>query len=176
MNEFIKPYFEKNNIKCCLSEYYIKIVKDMIGQLLNSKPGRRLWNEIEQNNQWWFNDYRVTERSTFPDWSKFFFEKSIYSKKEINWITSITDDWRYLIEKWYNWSSREFINILNKSFEKWLTERQWNAMEDAFSNFIDYVNQHEKFWKEDYFQKKDYFIIIYDSEWRIIWIEEKNMI
>jgi len=146
--EYIEPYFENKEIKCCLSEYYIKMVNDMVNQILNSSPWKRMWTEAQINNKWWSYDYWVTQRSSFPDWSKFFFEKNKYTNNINLW--EILENWKILLEKWYNWNSKEFISILKKSYNKPLTERQWNALEEAFKNFINYIEDYEYLYWEKY--------------------------
>ena len=145
MNEYIKSSFEYKKIKCCLSEYYIERVNYMIREILSSKPWKRAWEEIVwwSNSKWWFYNYNLTEKSTFPEWSKFFFEKSKYSK--------------------------ELLNILNKSYSKNLTKRQANALEQAFRNFLQEIDEYKYRYKEDFFTKNiENSHNFYDTDWNII--------
>lgn len=158
MNEKFLPLFEKNNIKCNLSEYYIKIVKDMINQLLCSTPWKRLWEKNFNTRNNYTYDYSSTIRSTYPDWSKFAFERSIYTKKipvNIDNNIVITKSWNILLERKYWLSWKQFIEILEKSLTKSLTQRQWNILEEAFFYFFLYIKDYEILYNEKYFWYDD---------------------
>lgn len=166
---YIDNSFEKNDMKIALSEYYINIIKDMVSQLLSSIPWKRKWVNADTNNKWWYYDYRCTQRSTFPDWSKFFFEKSIFTNKYEKGNNEILENWKILVEKKFNWNSKELISILEKSLVKDLTERQWNALEQAFENFNDYMNNYYEMYQEEYIRNEDNLIIFYDEGWNFNW-------
>jgi len=161
--EYIKSSFEYKNMKCHLSEFYIKIVNDMVNQILHSQPWKRIWIDTWINDKWWTYDYTMTQRSTFPDWAKFFFEKYKYTKNIKLW--EILENWKILLEKWYNWNSKEFRAILKKSLIKPLTERQWNALEEAFNNFFEYIEEFEHInWEKYFFDEiNEYICRIYDE-------------
>ena len=56
-----------------INEYFTDRIKAIINHLEVSQPGKRMWQE-DTNFAYGYN-YSMTERSTFPWWIKFAYEK-----------------------------------------------------------------------------------------------------
>lgn len=113
-------------IKPFINYYFFAHIEDMINQLKKSEPGKRILV---------FSGYNVdsiySEKSTFPEWSKFFFEKSKYK----NGI---------LIEKGFWSNKKRFIELLIKSIDgKPLTINQQNAFDIALDGYFEWLERWE---------------------------------
>jgi len=146
------------------------IVNEMLTEIINAEPGKRQWIKASDNDRWWIYNYTLTIKSTFPEWSKFYFTRNKYKANQY---------WKKLIERWMWWTKKQMINILKKFLEeKNLTQKQKMVLKTSFENYIwDRTNEFDLY-GEDYFKNllwnwnfihKEEEIIYYDEKWNIIW-------
>ena len=120
-----------------INDFAIHRVDYMISVLELATPGSRSWTPSSLPGRTY--DYHVV-RSTFPEWSKFFF-----LKKPSNWHTmTIQEQQQFTRDEYipFAGNKKELIHILNKSVtNKKLTPRQQIVIEIIFSNLYDYEQE-----------------------------------
>ena len=89
-----------------INNYYLSVLNNMITYLENSEAGKRRWSTAPASL---YTDYSSTTRSTFPDWTKFFFVKT--PKDERLKYLEINSTAKYL-DGYYHGSKSEFRHIL----------------------------------------------------------------
>ncbi len=131
-------------MECHINDYYKTIIEDMIGQIKSSTPGQRRWRCThdyfgEQDLQL---DYSLTTRSTFPNWSKFFYEKT--PKKERFNYKFIYDTSAYA-DGYFNGNTRELLGLLKKLLhgQIYCSERQLCAIDIMLKGMLDYIAEYE---------------------------------
>lgn len=122
-----------------LNDYYKKFITAMIRQIEVSTPGKRRWVHTSDGSI----DYSATTRSTFPEWSKFFFVTTPRSHKT---TPNPYED------GYFNGNAKELLRMLNtaKLGRAPKTERLRAAFDIAISGFYDYMYEFEMEWGESY--------------------------
>lgn len=115
-----------------LNEYYIKFIEAMVRQIEVSRPGKRAWTMDHLGNC----DYSLTTRSTFPDWSKFFY---ITTPKPYKGMPNPYKD------GYFNGNTKELLKMLYtaKIGQAPKTDRLRAAFDMAISGFYDYMYEFE---------------------------------
>jgi hypothetical protein len=91
-------------MKVAINNYYRYVIEDMISEIKIATPGKRAWY-----TQDFTNNYTITERSTFPLWSKFFYEHT--PKRLIAHYKHDTSSKSYE-DGYYNGNTRELLVLL----------------------------------------------------------------
>lgn len=122
-----------------LNDYYEKFITAMIRQIEVSTPGKRAWTMDHLGNC----DYSPTTRSTFPDWSKFFYVTTSRSHK----TGSIPYE-----DGYFNGNTKELLRMLNtaKIGRAPKTDRLRAAFDIAISGFYEYMYEFEMEYGEAY--------------------------
>jgi hypothetical protein len=139
----IKPY---------INPYYLTVIDEMISRLDNSKPGKRRWTHDEVTG---LPNYSTTERSTFPDWSKFFYVKTP-KDKYIDYC--IVDGPNPYDDDYFNGNTKELKRLLNNSKDGVLSKypRIIKAWEIAIHGFLDDIRDFEDQYNESYYSDEVY--------------------
>jgi hypothetical protein len=122
-----------------INEYYLSFLDSMMNQLEVSIPGKRRWVHTSDGGI----DYSPTTRSTFPEWSKFFYVKTpIVARNEPN---------PYL-NGYFNGNTKELTYLLSKAQSGILPRslRLRSAFDIAISGFYDYMEEFEYQYGETY--------------------------
>ena len=127
--------------------YYLTVIDDMLGVLDNSTPGKRQWTH---DNVTGLPDYGSTIRSTFPDWSKFFYEKTP-KNKYIDYC--IVDGPKPYEDGYFNGNTKELKRILRNSRNGRLSkyDRISTAWEIAVLGFLSEIRDIEEQYGESYY-------------------------
>lgn len=122
-------------MKCHINNYYKYIIEDMIGQIKSSTPGKRRWR---LRDEIW--DYSITERSTFPDWSKFFYEQTPKNYKH-----RYNSNFVAYEHGFFNGNTREILDILNKLLhgQIYTSKRRYEAIDIMIKGMLDYIKGFE---------------------------------
>lgn len=130
-----------------INDYYLTILSDMIVILNNSENGRRQWTADPITG---YNDYTSTLRSTFPDWSKFFFIKTP-RKEQLDYC--IVDGPKPFEDGYFNGSSRELKQILDTSKDGIMSKypRIIAAWDIAIEGYFDYIRDFEEEYGESFY-------------------------
>jgi len=139
----IKPY---------INPYYLTVIDDMINILDNSEPGKRRWTHDEVTG---LPNYSATTRSTFPDWSKFFYVKT---PKDRYIDYCIVNGPKPHDHGYFNGNTKELKRILNNSKDGVLSnyDRIQKAWEIAVSGFLDDLADFEELHGERYYPDEVY--------------------
>ena len=133
-------------MKIVTNTYYETILNDMLSQLKSSRPGKRRWILDPITG---LPDFSSTERSTFPDWSKFFYSKP--SKRERLYL--LQNNLKAIDLGYFNGNTRGLTNIISKALTgslKPLTPRQIKAFDIIIIGFIDYMKEYDAKYGESY--------------------------
>lgn len=104
------------NIKPAINPYYLQVLEDMQSILKQSTPGKRRWTLDPITGQ---ADYRMTERSTFPSWSKFFYETT---PKKDQWVYCQVGGPRPYENGYFNGNTKEFLRILSRAEKGYMSD------------------------------------------------------
>lgn len=134
-------------MQVAINPYYLQVLEDMQNILKNSTPGKRRWTFDNVTGQ---PDYSQTERSTFPNWSKFFYEKTPKNKR---WIYYDVNGDKPYQHGYYNGNTKELLNILNNSRNGYLSKssRVRTAWIFAIHGYLEEVSQWEQENNENYY-------------------------
>lgn len=91
-----------------INSYYTYIIEDMISEIKTSIPGKRRWRTLNDGTI----DYSITERSTFPIWSKFFYESTPAKLTQYYKYHSKIKNYEH---GYFNGNTRELLTILNNA-------------------------------------------------------------
>jgi hypothetical protein len=138
----------KSNIKPHVNQYYLTVLDDMLGVLDRSTPGKKQWYDSHRSGETY--DYRSTIRSTFPSWSKFFYEKPP-KNKYIDYCT--IDGPKPYEDGYFNGNTKELKRILRNSRNGKLSkyERISTAWEIAVLGFLSEIRDIEQQSGENYY-------------------------
>ena len=103
-------------MQAAINPYYLQVLEDMQNILKNSTPGKRRWTLDSVTGQ---PDYSLTERSTFPKWSKFFYETTPKNNK-IKYLQ--VDGPKPYEDGYFNGNTKELLRILRNSEEGILSD------------------------------------------------------
>ena len=113
-----------------LNEYYLDTMDGIIGRLNYSSPGKRLW--CESNKPGWGYDYSLTERSTFPDWIKFWFQ---YTPKRERFEYFISGREPYE-DGYFNGNTKELWGLLNRARNTGVISKRSKRVLTAFDYIV----------------------------------------
>lgn len=124
-------------MKCHINNYYKTIVEDMIGQILNSVPGKRIWLTDPITG---YNDYSLSIKSTYPTWCRFF-----HNHTPKNYPERYDLDFVAYEHGFYNGNTREILILLNKLLlgEIYTSERRYSAIDLMFKGIAEYIEEYE---------------------------------
>lgn len=134
-----------------VNNYYLETLDDMIGYLERSTPGERRWRyDVDYfGDDTGFVDYSSTLRSTFPNWTKFFFEKipkkQILDYKEVGHNKPFEDGY-------FHGSKFEFVGMLTraKSGKLSRSNRLVRAFDLSIAGYFDFIKDWEQEHQETY--------------------------
>ncbi|WP_373073861.1 hypothetical protein [Sulfurimonas sp.] len=137
----IKPY---------INLYYLQVLDDMQNILKNSTPGKRRWTLDPVTG---LPDYGMTERSTFPDWSKFFYETTPKNDKikycQVNGPRPYEDGY-------FNGNTKEFLRILRNAEKGYMSNycRIRAAFDQSVHGYLSEIRDFEEQYGETYYQEE----------------------
>ena len=143
----------KSNIKPHINQYYLTVLNDMLGVLDNSTPGKRQWYDSHRSGETY--DYRSTIRSTFPSWSKFFYETTP-KNKFLDYC--IVDGPKPYEDGYFNGNTKELKRILINSRDGILSSypRIQAAWDIAVSGYLNDIADLEEQYGERYYPDEVY--------------------
>ena len=134
-------------MKVNINPYYLQVLEDMQTILKNSTPGKR---RCTLDNVTGLPDYSMTERSTFPQWSKFFYETTPKNDK-IKYLE--VGGPRPYEDGYFNGNTKEFLRILRNSEDGILSDypRIQTAWTIAVENYLQEIKDWEYENQSDYY-------------------------
>ena len=137
-----------------INPYYLQVLEDIQQVLKSSTPGKRRWTLDSVTGQ---PDYRMTERSTFPHWVKFWYVNTP-KKERINYLIENREPYE---DGYYNGNTRDLLKILSNSEEGYVSKKMrtltaWDNVVQGFLQDIkdwEYENQADYY---DYESLKDF--------------------
>lgn len=138
-------------MKVNINPYYLQVLEDMQNILKNSTPGKRRWTLDPVTGT---PDYSQTERSTFPNWSKFFYEQP---PKKDKWKYCQIDGPKAYEDGFYNGNTKEFLRILRNSENGKLSNypRIRSAWIIAIEGYLSEIKDWEYENQEEYYDYKN---------------------
>lgn len=135
------------NIKPAINPYYLQVLEDMQNILKSSTPGKRRWTLDPVTGQ---PDYSMTERSTFPQWSKFFYETTPKNDK-IKYLQ--VDVPKPYEDGYFNGNTKEFLRILSRAEKGYMSDypRIVAAFDIAVHGYLQEVSDWEYEYQEPYY-------------------------
>lgn len=129
-------------MKVAINDYYKYVIEDMISEIKIATPGKRAWTDNL--------DYSITERSTFPLWSKFFYEHT--PKKLIHHYKYDTSSKSYE-DGYYNGNTRELLVLLYTALNGLAprSERQSTAFDLMLKGKFEEIREFEERNNHSYF-------------------------
>ncbi len=137
-------------IKPAINLYYLQVLEDMQNILKNSTPGKRRWTLDPVTGA---PDYGSTERSTFPIWSKFFYETTPKNDK-IKYCQ--VDGPKPYEDGFFNGNTKEFLRILNRAENGYMSDyiRIRTAFDIAVQGYLSEIRDFEEQYGETYYQEE----------------------
>ncbi len=130
-----------------LSKYYTDILEEIIGYIKSSYPGKRYWTPDSVTG---LNDYSMTERSTFPDWVKFWYEKTP-KRERFEYYISGKDPYE---DGYFNGNTRDLLIMLNRAKDKGIVSKRSMRVLTAFDNIVSgYLEERE--YLEEYYSERE---------------------
>ena len=138
-------------MQAAINPYYLQVLEDMQNILKNSTPGKRRWTLDSVTGQ---PDYSLTERSTFPQWSKFFYETTP-KKEQIKYLE--VGSCKPYEDGYFNGNTKEFLRILRNSEDGILSDypRINSAWSIAIDNYLSEIRDWEYENNQDYYDYKN---------------------
>lgn len=132
-------------MKVAINDYYKYVIEDMISEIKIATPGKRAWycQDLE-------NNYSGTIRSTFPLWSKFFYEHT--PKRLIPHYKYDTSSKAYE-DGYYNGNTRELLVLLYTALNGLApnSERQLSAFDLMLKGKFEEIREFEEINNHSYF-------------------------
>lgn len=134
-------------IKPAINPYYLQVLEDMQTILKQSTSGKRRWTLDPVTGQ---TDYGMTERSTFPQWSKFFYETTSKNDK-VKYLQ--VDGPRPYEDGYFNGNTKEFLKILSRAEKGYMSDypRIVAAFDIAVQSYLQEINAWEYKNQSDYY-------------------------
>lgn len=123
-------------LKPVINDYILNRINYIIDELNHAKPGRRVWMDSDKypNNK----DYSLTERSTYP-----FYIKFAYDKKPKQWYI-LSEEEKLKERIYYCYNKRNIFNVFKKILTgKALTLIQQTFVEELMTNFYIFEKEFE---------------------------------
>ena len=132
-------------MKVAINDYYKYVIEDMISEIQIATPGKRAWY-----GQDFGNNYTITERSTFPLWSKFFYEhtpKRLIAHYKHNISSKAYED------GYYNGNTRELLVLLYTALNGSApySQRQLSAFDLMLKGKFEEIREFEEVNQHSYF-------------------------
>lgn len=116
-------------MKTALNNYYIETIECIIRWIKASTPGRRAWVSDLVTG---YNDYSMTERSTFPDWIKFWYECTP-KRERLEYLITDREPWE---DGYFNGNTRELMIILNRAKDTGVVSKRSKRILVAFDTIV----------------------------------------
>ncbi len=154
----------------CKSLLLTKIVADMLSEIVNAQP----WKRIRIKTEDWY-DYTCSIKSTFPEWSKFYFTRNKYRANQYK---------KWLVEKWMWGTKKKMINIFEKFLScKRLTDKQKSVLKTSLKWYFEekiyeFVRYNEDYfvsliWNGEFVYEEVWINTEYDKNWNFVGISTK---
>ena len=133
-------------MKVAINNYYKYVIEDMISEIQIATPGKRAWYGQDFSG----NLHYVTERSTFPLWSKFFYEhtpKRLKAHYKHNISSKAYED------GYYNGNTRELLVLLYTALNGLApySQRQLSAFDLMLKGKFEEIREFEERTNHSYF-------------------------
>lgn len=126
-----------------LNKYYTDTIDEIISYIKHSTPGKRYWTPDPVTG---LNDYSLTERSTFPDWVKFWYEKTP-KRDRFEYYISGREPYE---DGYFNGNTRDLLLMLNRAKDKGIVSKRSMRVLVAFDYIVsgyleemEYLNERE---------------------------------
>lgn len=123
-------------LKPVINDYILNRINYIMDELKQAKPGKRIWMDSDKypNNK----DYSLTERSTYP-----FYIKFAYDKKPKQWYI-LSEEEKLKERIYYCYNKRNIFNVFKKILNgKALTLIQQTFVEELMTNFYIFEKEFE---------------------------------
>lgn len=132
-------------MKVAINDYYKYVIEDMISEIQIATPGKRAWygQDLE-------NNYSITERSTFPLWSKFFYE---HTPKRLKAHYKHDASSKAYEDGYYNGNTRELLVLLYTALNGLTpySQRQLSAFDLMLKGKFEEIREFEEINQHSYF-------------------------
>ena len=132
-------------MKVAINDYYKYVIEDMISEIQIATPGKRAWY-----GQDFGNHYSITERSTFPLWSKFFYE---HTPKRLKAHYKHDTSSKAYEDGYYNGNTRELLVLLYTALNGLApySQRQLSAFDLMLKGKFEEIREFEEVNQHSYF-------------------------
>ena len=132
-------------MKVAINDYYKYVIEDMISEIQIATPGKRAWY-----GQDFGNNYSITERSTFPLWSKFFYE---HTPKRLKAYYKYDTSSKAYEDGYYNGNTRELLVLLYTALNGLApySQRQLSAFDLMLKGKFEEIREFEEINQHSYF-------------------------
>lgn len=133
-------------MKVAINDYYKYVIEDMISEIQIATPGKRMWRYQEDLG----NNYTITERSTFPLWSKFFYE---HTPKRLKAHYKHDTSSKAYEDGYYNGNTRELLVLLYTALNGLApkSQRQLSAFDLMLKGKFEEIREFEEVNQHSYF-------------------------
>lgn len=132
-------------MKVAINDYYKYVIEDMVSEIKIATPGKRAWycQDLE-------NNYTITERSTFPLWSKFFYE---HTPKRLKAHYKYDTSSKAYEDGYYNGNTRELLVLLYTALNGLApySQRQLSAFDLMLKGKFEEIREFEERNNHSYF-------------------------
>ena len=137
-------------LKPVVNDYILNRINYITDELNRAKPGKRIWMDSNKypNNK----DYTLTERSTYP-----FYIKFAYDKKPKKWYL-LSEEEKLKERIYYCYNKRNIFNVFKKILNgKALTHIQQNFVIELMTNFLVFEKEFEYIHKDTFDNVLNYY-------------------
>ena len=137
-------------MKVAINDYYKYVIEDMISEIKIATPGKRMW---EKGCNYLCDggiNYTITERSTFPLWSKFFYE---HTPKRLKAHYKHDTSSKAYEDGYYNGNTRELLVLLYTALNGSApySQRQLSAFDLMLKGKFEEIREFEEVNQHSYF-------------------------
>ena len=137
-------------LKPVVNDYILNRINYITDELNRAKPGKRIW--IDSNKYHNSKDYTLTERSTYP-----FYIKFAYDKKPKKWYL-LSEEEKLKERIYYCYNKRNIFNVFKKILNgKTLTYIQQNFVMELMTNFLVFEKEFEYIHKDTFDNVLNYY-------------------
>ena len=137
-------------IKPVINDFVLNRINYIIDELKNAKPGRRVWVNSDKYPEG--KDYTLTERSTYP-----FYIKFAYEKRPKSWY-SLSEEEKLKERLYYQYNSKNIKCTFNKILNgKALTLLQQSFVEELMTNFYIFEKEFEMIHQDTFDNVMNYY-------------------
>lgn len=137
-------------LKPVVNDYILNRINYITDELNRAKPGKRIWTDSNKYHN--SKDYTLTERSTYP-----FYIKFAYDKKPKKWYL-LSEEEKLKERIYYCYNKRNIFNVFKKILNgKALTHIQQNFVIELMTNFLVFEKEFEYIHKDTFDNVLNYY-------------------